>query len=262
MKFYFQATRKGIHSFFFAMILLALYELFKVLFQGEGIYWINGVDAWFQYLLSFVPYKSWILSALIFLIGFIITYQDRKKGVRFRFGYLFFMLVESIIWALGVYYSLPLIMSSVMKWTPFTNISIENNIFNEYLNVIPIKAQISKKSPTLMQEIGLSLGAGFYEELFFRLILVYILAILFKVIGANTKHPLILIVIAVLSAALFSLAHYIGPYGDPFQVYSFLYRILFGLVMNGLFILRGFGITAWTHAWYDIFVFTIRAIVF
>jgi len=59
---------------------------------------------------------------------------------------------------------------------------------------------------------------------------------------------------AVLGALLFSLFHYIGPYGDRLELYSFVFRAIAGLVFSALFLARGFGITAWTHALYDAFL--------
>jgi hypothetical protein len=53
-------------------------------------------------------------------------------------------------------------------------------------------------------------------------------------------------------ALVFSLFHYIGPYGDPFQIPSFTFRAIAGVLFSGLYLLRGFGITAWTHALYDV----------
>ena len=55
-----------------------------------------------------------------------------------------------------------------------------------------------------------------------------------------------------LGAAIFSAFHYIGPYGDRLQLYSFLFRLIAGLFFSALYLLRGFGITAWTHALYDV----------
>src|SRR5206468_85192 len=56
----------------------------------------------------------------------------------------------------------------------------------------------------------------------------------------------------VLGAAIFSAFHYIGPYGDRLQIYSFVFRMIAGLFFSALYLLRGFGITAWTHALYDV----------
>jgi membrane protease YdiL (CAAX protease family) len=58
----------------------------------------------------------------------------------------------------------------------------------------------------------------------------------------------------VLSSVLFSLAHYVGPLGDAFAIYSFTFRFLAGLFFAILFTVRGFGIAAGSHAVYDILV--------
>jgi hypothetical protein len=54
------------------------------------------------------------------------------------------------------------------------------------------------------------------------------------------------------SAFIFSGFHYIGPLGDPLTLPSFTYRFVAGLLLSGLYVTRGFGITAWTHALYDV----------
>jgi hypothetical protein len=99
----------------------------------------------------------------------------------------------------------------------------------------------------------LSLGAGIYEELLFRVVLVGLLAW-----GAKKLlgwRPLVAgIAATVLGALIFSAFHYIGPFGDRFEVYSFVFRTIAGLFFSGLYLLRGFGITAWTHALYDVFL--------
>ncbi len=99
----------------------------------------------------------------------------------------------------------------------------------------------------------LSLGAGIYEELLFRVVLVGLLA------WGATKllgwRPLAAgIAATVLGALIFSAFHYIGPFGDRLDVYSFVFRTIAGLFFSGLYLLRGFGITAWTHALYDVFL--------
>jgi CAAX prenyl protease-like protein len=99
--------------------------------------------------------------------------------------------------------------------------------------------------------VMLSLGAGIYEELLFRVVLVGLLA------WAGSKllgwRPLMAgIAATVLGALIFSAFHYIGPFGDRLEVYSFVFRTIAGLFFSGLYLLRGFGITAWTHALYDV----------
>jgi hypothetical protein len=57
-----------------------------------------------------------------------------------------------------------------------------------------------------------------------------------------------------LGALLFSAFHYVGPFGDPLELGSFTFRMVAGLLLNGLYLARGFGIAAWTHALYDVFL--------
>src|SRR5213080_4040717 len=96
-----------------------------------------------------------------------------------------------------------------------------------------------------------SLGAGIYEELLFRVLLVTGLAAAARTLLGWT--PLAAGSAAtLLGAAIFSAFHYIGPYGDRWQLYSFLFRLIAGLFFSALYLLRGFGITAWTHALYDV----------
>ena len=62
----------------------------------------------------------------------------------------------------------------------------------------------------------------------------------------------------VTGALVFSAFHYIGPFGDQLEAGSFVFRALSGLAFSGLYVWRGFGITAWTHALYDIFLVVAR----
>ena len=55
-------------------------------------------------------------------------------------------------------------------------------------------------------------------------------------------------------AVVFSAFHYIGPYGDVLELGSFTFRAVAGVLFSALYLLRGFGITAWTHALYDVFL--------
>ncbi len=108
-------------------------------------------------------------------------------------------------------------------------------------------------SQGLFSKFILSLGAGIYEEIVFRLVL---MGGLFWV-GRRTLNwsPWTLAAAAVvLSSLLFSGVHYIGALGDPFELGSFLYRFFAGVLLALIFYLRGFAIAVYTHAIYDIFV--------
>jgi Type II CAAX prenyl endopeptidase Rce1-like len=107
----------------------------------------------------------------------------------------------------------------------------------------------------LATRIMLALGAGIYEELLFRVILVSGIAwVAERLLGWNRGAAATVAVL--ISATIFSAFHYIGPYGDPFRLDSFVFRLLGGVAFSLVYVLRGFGIAAWTHALYDVLVLT------
>jgi hypothetical protein len=102
----------------------------------------------------------------------------------------------------------------------------------------------------------LALGAGLYEELLFRVLLVGGMAAGLRwLLGGHQVAAGV--VASVTGALIFSAFHYVGEYGDAFTLSSFTYRAIAGLAFSGLYLTRGFGITAWTHALYDVYVMVI-----
>lgn len=99
----------------------------------------------------------------------------------------------------------------------------------------------------------LALGAGLYEELLFRVLLVGALAAGFRwLLGGRPVASGV--AAALIGAVIFSAFHYVGDYGDLLELTSFTYRAVAGLAFSSLYLTRGFGITAWTHALYDVYV--------
>ena len=87
----------------------------------------------------------------------------------------------------------------------------------------------------------------------FRLILLSAVAWVIRSAGATNRASLIAAVIV--TSLAFSAAHY-QPFtagGDPFHWFTFVFRFLAGVFFSVLFLLRGFGITAGSHAMYNIF---------
>lgn len=107
-------------------------------------------------------------------------------------------------------------------------------------------------SGTPLERLTLSVGAGLYEELLFRVVIVAMLANGFRLLGLARGGAGALATI--IGALLFSAFHYLGALGEPFRMESFVFRTLAGLAFSALYLLRGFGITAWTHALYDVAV--------
>ncbi|WP_394844625.1 CPBP family glutamic-type intramembrane protease [Pendulispora brunnea] len=115
-----------------------------------------------------------------------------------------------------------------------------------------------------------SMGAGFYEELAFRVVLfglgAKVLVSVFakqnvqvmnqRVVAGTSSFKAFIIMFAWMfaAAALFSGMHYIGALGDKFQMASFIYRMVIGVVLTIIYLTRGFSTAVWAHALYDIWV--------
>jgi hypothetical protein len=101
----------------------------------------------------------------------------------------------------------------------------------------------------------MSMGAGFYEELAFRVLLfgggVFLVGKVAKTPAAKLGLG---IAWAFVAAACFSGIHYVGSLGDDFQLSSFVFRLVCGLFLTLVFYLRGFATAVWTHALYDVWV--------
>jgi len=108
--------------------------------------------------------------------------------------------------------------------------------------------------------VVLALGAGIYEELVFRLIAFTLLNILFiDMLRIDKKWAYLLIVVG--SSVLFAFYHYWSPQSAPFRWSDCIFRTICGVYFGVLFLTRGFGITAGSHAIYDIYFFTARALL-
>lgn len=116
-------------------------------------------------------------------------------------------------------------------------------------------AQLGGVSMGPIDRVVMAAGAGFHEELLFRVILFAGGAWLVRQgTGGKTSAELI---VAPIAATIFSAAHYVGPFGDPFQLSSFTFRFLAGIWFTLVYRFRGFAVAVYTHALYDLFVFFV-----
>jgi membrane protease YdiL (CAAX protease family) len=97
-------------------------------------------------------------------------------------------------------------------------------------------------------------GAGIYEELLFRLMLLPTVFAVFQWLGESRRASWFGAIL--FSSLVFSAAHFqlVTPGGDPFHWDSFLFRTVAGVFFSLLFLFRGFGITVGAHTLYDVFV--------
>jgi hypothetical protein len=108
--------------------------------------------------------------------------------------------------------------------------------------------------------VVLSLGAGLYEEIAFRVGLYglggkLVLAMMPEALPG--QRLMAQVGWALASAAVFSGWHYFGQFGEPFELRSFVFRWVCGVVFTLIYVFRGFAPVVWTHALYDIWVLAL-----
>jgi hypothetical protein len=104
-----------------------------------------------------------------------------------------------------------------------------------------------------LDRVVMAAGAGFHEELLFRVALfgggAWLIA---QATKDETRAEWIA---APIAAVVFSAAHYVGALGDHFTLASFTFRALAGLWFTLVYRFRGFAVAVYTHTLYDLFVF-------
>lgn len=232
IKRYFRTTNTLLYSYLISLPLLLLYEVLIFLAQPDTEQVVRiSVDVWIKTLFSYFGRDVISITLiLVALIGLIVLYRERKKLGSLKISYFFTMLIEASFYAFVLALLISVTVSGLLQMVQLSPV----------------------ETLSTLQQLALSLGAGLYEELFFRVILVSALLYAFKKIF--TKQVVAFAVAILLAAAIFSLVHYFGAYGDPFTVGSFLFRFLFGLALNAIYLWRGFGMAAWTHAIYDLMI--------
>lgn len=229
---YLGLTKTLSYSFVFVLPLFLLYEIgMVVLHVGLGTNVRIGADVLIRQFLALVGVDSTLwLGVLVMVVGAVILGAEYRRGIRIRPAWFLGMLAESAVYAVVVGMAVSMIVGAIMAMPALQ---------------IPGTTRFA-------ENLVLSLGAGLYEELLFRLVLVSGLFALLRLLPISTAAAYS--IAAVIGAIIFSWAHYVGPLGDPFQLSSFAFRAIMGLALNGLFLLRGFGIAAMTHALYDVMV--------
>lgn len=186
--------------------------------------------------------------------------------------------------AIGIAFAIPFILlarGQLFQPKKFIQIAIEGILYATLMGVgVPRLVGAIFAGKGIAEEgrfVGfiMSLGAGFYEELIFRVVLFGLGGKAVLWLFAKQRMGIIagssafegrlslrsfgvLFAWAIVAAALFSGVHYVGAYADSFELRSFVARLFLGLALTLIFVTRGFAAAVWTHAVYDIWVLVLR----
>ena len=283
---YFERTSRPIYAIVFLLPLIIFYEMGTILINTDVL---NQTQVrvvafvWLQKSLEYLGFGSklaWVAPPLAVVIILIALQMVSGKRWRFALGDIRTMAVECILLAVPLIV-LTLFMNAPSK--PQDDIDkFSSSMARVEIEAVPSCSLVTMdgllaaaednaggpaKSESLLANIVTGIGAGIYEELIFRLILICALMLLFQdVLRFSRKNSIIISVLV--SATLFSAHHHIDFLSgqlnqtDIFNWTEFGFRTIAGVYFAVLFAIRGFGITAGTHAFYDVIAVSIRAIFF
>ena len=224
---YWVESRHPLASLVFIIPFLVVYEV-GVLVLGPGEV-RNGADAWLRQWLGWIGFGQYFLLPILTVCVLLAWHYTTRQSWRLSRGLLWGMAGECALLAVCLWIVLQVLR---MLW-PFdeaTRMSLTGNVAT-----------------------GVSyLGAGIYEELLFRLILMTSVAWGLKRSGVKPRTSVVAAVVFV--SLLFAAAHHVKPHGYPFNGFDFLFRTVAGIFFSILFIYRGYGIAAGTHAGYNLLI--------
>lgn len=231
LRAYHRITSSATYGVLSAVPLFVLYETMIVAVNTGAAQPVRvGAGVWLKELPALTGASGGLILVIIAVLAGVAAYLlDRHRTIPLRGRYFVGIIAESTLYAVVVAFLVSYLVTALF-------------------------AIIPPPDGDLWVELALSIGAGLYEELLFRVLLVGGLAVVIRPFFDNFHVAYILA--ALVGAALFSGAHYVGPLGDPFELPSFTFRFAFGLALNVLFLWRGFGVAAWTHALYDVMLVT------
>ena len=280
---YFERTSRPIYAIVFLLPFIVFYELGTLLINTDLLsrYWQGRVVAfsWLQNILTQLGFGSkfgWVATPLAVVVILAALQLTSRKKWRFWFGDILPMAIECILLAVPLIV-LSMFLSSTGRQQSdvdkFTNsgIRIQKDAVVKCASVPyedwPATAEDDNgngKWLGLLANVVTGIGAGIYEELVFRLILIVALMVLFQNI-LQAGHKISIILSVFISAALFAAYHHIvyleGQFiqSSPFNWPEFSFRTIAGVYFAILFAIRGFGITAGAHAFYDIIAVFLNA---
>lgn len=230
---YWERTRRPATSLVFILPLLFIYEVGLTQLQTTNqpcVSFRAGADDWIRAALIALGMKDKWFSALCLPL-FLFVAQVRRGGAwSLPPITLPLMVVESILYGLGLM-GLSHVLDVAFDAIPETVLLANGRDFGSLLTFI---------------------GAGLYEEAFFRLALIPTSLFLLRCL--QTPNVLAGTIAITTSSVCFSLAHHAGSPGEEFTWYVFIFRWAAGVYFSGVFLGRGIGVAIGTHVAYDVVV--------
>jgi hypothetical protein len=238
---YWVASKQPLPILSFLLPLIVAYEvgLALVLRSSEGVLTNKAHETVLQFFDTFgLPASGGLfLGGAVIVVVLLVWHVLTRTPWRFDLATTGLMAVESLLW------TIPLIVLGVVIGSSMAMMAPAGGGAGP--------ADLSTMS--IPERVAISVGAGLYEELLFRMLLIALLHTLLVDVGKvnSTAGAAIAIVI---SAIAFTVYHPLGGPDGGVAAHRVVFYFLAGLYFGVVYVLRGFGIVVGTHALYDVLV--------
>lgn len=244
---YAKDSARPLHILAFLLPLVVLYELGLVLFLSspdgafrETILAHKTLDRFFS---QFGATKFY-LPGIALVVVLLIWHLTKREPWKVRLSVLVGMAAESVLWML------PLLVLGMVLSMDLTR-GVSGGAGGVPAAMVLAGGDVAE---SWQAKVTLSIGAGLYEELLFRLVLVTGLHfVTFDII--RMKEPAASIIAVAGGAIAFAVYHNVSFVNDPVSASAFY--VAAGLYFGLVFMLRGFGVVVGCHAAYDLMALVI-----
>lgn len=233
---YWERTQWPLQSLYFLLPLIVGYEIGAVMLAGgEGerlpaIYAERLLGRFFELFGVGGVYLPGIIAVALLLTLHLLRHDPWRPEFKLYVG----MAIESLLWALPLF-----VLGTLVSGAPPVAM-VFATLTQQTLDHVPID---------FAQGVVFSIGAGIYEELMFRVIAIALIHLLLDDLLALPTH--VGQWGAILgSALLFAGYHFVGT--NEFDPARFVFYVMAGLYFAIIYVGRGFGVVAATHALYDV----------
>jgi hypothetical protein len=244
---YLESTARPLYALCFLLPMIVLYELGTLGFNTAHIaqtltqkrvvafIWLTGIAKY----VGLPDRLAWAFPILMVVIILLCWHLVGRHSWKVHTIWLVWMTLETVILAV------PLL------------------VLNAAMGSSASASAAPGADPSYFAQIVTGIGAGIYEELLFRFIIIGLIIMIMEDLLKTSATRATLFAVLI-SAALFSAHHYVGLNTqqmslyqvEPFTLVGFIFRFMAGVYFAMLFRYRGYGITAGAHAAYNIILIT------
>lgn len=235
---YWSSARRPLHVLVFLLPLIVTYELCLVfvLASEQGVLTNLAHKTLLGFFEAFgIPVASGLyLGGVLIVVVLLVWHLLLRHAWRVDLGTLGLMAIETVM------LTMPLLLIA--------------HLIAGGWEARPLMAPSTDiASLDVITRTAISVGAGLYEELIFRMLLIAVLHTLLVDIcrASNTVGSIIAVVVA---AVCFTVYHPINEPDGSMAWRRMAFYFVAGLYFGALFVARGFGIVVGVHAMYDVVI--------